>query len=472
MTIGQKISLSSAASLVLVIATGGISFLRISLLDKTVQDLATNSLPAIYSIGKLSGIAKDIRGNLRGHITADTMEDKAKAEKDLIKLEQDLQAEAQEYEKTNISTESRDLAARILEGFQKLIETAGPIEVLSRDSKSQEAMELFRSQTMPAFLGVQKAIDQAVASERRLGDRNAGNAAAAAESGKAWTLVLLLFSALCCAGMAWYIGRSVTRVLQHCVEELNAAFSQTANAAHQVSASSQSLASGASEQAASLEETSASTEEISSMTHRVAENSRQAADNVSEAVERVREANRTLEQMIASMNEINASSARISKIIKVIDEIAFQTNILALNAAVEAARAGEAGMGFAVVADEVRNLAQRSAQAAKDTGGLIEESIARANDGKTRLDEVAAAVSSITGSAAKVKLLVDEVNSGSQEQARGIEQVAKAISQIEQVTQKSAASAQEGAAAGQELSAQSDVLRGVVQRLSSLVGGA
>ena len=466
MTIGKKISLNAGVSLALIVATGGLPFLKISLLNRTIQELAKNSLPAIYSIGKLSGIAKDIRGNVRGHITANTMEDKTKAEKDLVRLEQDLQAEAQEYEKTNISSESRDLSAKILAEFQRLIQTAGPIQVLSRDSKSQEAMELFRSQTMPAFLSVQKAIDQAVSSERRRGDRNAANAAAAAESGKVWTLVLLLFSALCCGGMGWYIVHSVTQVLYRSVEELNAASSQTADAAHQVSASSQSLASGASEQAASLEETSASTEEINSMTRRNAENSRQAADNVSEAVERVREANRTLEQMIASMNEINASSAKISKIIKVIDEIAFQTNILALNAAVEAARAGEAGMGFAVVADEVRNLAQRSAQAAKDTAGLIEESIARANDGKTRLDEVAAAVSSITGSADKVKLLVDDVNSGSQEQARGIEQVAKAISQIEQVTQKSAASAQEGAAAGQELSAQSEVLQGVVQRLS------
>jgi methyl-accepting chemotaxis protein/methyl-accepting chemotaxis protein-1 (serine sensor receptor) len=142
-----------------------------------------------------------------------------------------------------------------------------------------------------------------------------------------------------------------------------------------------------------------------------------------------------------------------------------------LNAAVEAARAGEAGMGFAVVADEVRNLAQRCAQAAKDTAGLIEESIATSNDGKTKLDQVTTAVHSITEVANKVKTLVDEVKLGSEEQARGIEQVAKAITQMEKVTQTTAANAEESASASEELSAQSDTLRAIVARLNGMVGG-
>jgi len=171
------------------------------------------------------------------------------------------------------------------------------------------------------------------------------------------------------------------------------------------------------------------------------------------------------------MGEIKNSSDRISKIIKTIDEIAFQTNILALNAAVEAARAGEAGMGFAVVADEVRNLAQRAAQAAKDTASLIEESIAKSGDGKTKVDQVAVAIHAVTEVAGQIKTLVDEVSLGSQEQARGIEQVAKTVAQMEQVTQKTAASAEESASAAQELTAQSQTLKDVVAQLTALVGG-
>jgi methyl-accepting chemotaxis protein/methyl-accepting chemotaxis protein-1 (serine sensor receptor) len=255
-------------------------------------------------------------------------------------------------------------------------------------------------------------------------------------------------------------------------EEMGDGARQVAAAAAQVSSSSQSLAQGASEQAASLEETSASSEEITSMTRKNSTNSNSAAQVMLKVDLQVKRGNERLGDMMTSMHEIDASSQRISRTIKVIDEIAFQTNILALNAAVEAARAGEAGMGFAVVADEVRNLAQRCAQAAKDTAALIEESITKTSDGSRKLNEVAEVFRGITENTVNVKTLVDEVSHGSQEQARGIEQISKSISEMEQLTQSVAANSEESAAASQQMSAQAESLRAIVDKLQSLVGSS
>ncbi len=285
-----------------------------------------------------------------------------------------------------------------------------------------------------------------------------------------WLIGLVLLSAA--AGVVILSGiRRAARTLQQAAAELGGSAAQVASGSAQVGASSQALAQAASEQAASLEETSASTEELTSMTRKNAENSRSAAEVVAETARVVGEANRSLLDMQNSMREITESSDQIGKIIKVIDDIAFQTNILALNAAVEAARAGEAGLGFAVVADEVRNLAQRSAQAAKDTAGMIEGSILKSKEGRDRVDEVAGAIRQITESAQKVRMLVDEVKLGSEEQARGIEQIAKAVSQMDQLTQRSAANAEESASAGEQMRAQAEAMNAVVDQLVEMVGG-
>lgn len=246
---------------------------------------------------------------------------------------------------------------------------------------------------------------------------------------------------------------------------------QVSGAAGQVSTASRSLAEGAGQQAASLEETSASTEEIASISRKNADHSRRVAEFMAESETGAAEVNQTLDGMVQKMKEIDASSRKIANIIKVIDEIAFQTNILALNAAVEAARAGEAGLGFAVVADEVRNLAQRSAQAAKDTAGLIEESIATSRAGNQRLDVMAGAVRAMTENSGRVKSLIDEVNLGSQEQARGMEQIARAVLQMEKVTQNTAASAEQSASAGLQLDSHAGVLRSLVAEMQAMVEG-
>jgi len=276
---------------------------------------------------------------------------------------------------------------------------------------------------------------------------------------------------LALGGLAWGTSNALTRPIMTTVAALGSGADQVALAAAQLSASAQSLSRGATEQAASLEETSASMEEMSSMT---ASN----AGNASAAAERVRDVDallvafgEALGRAGASMRRIKSSSAQVATIIKTVDEIAFQTNILSLNAAVEAARAGQAGMGFAVVADEVRTLAQRSAQAARETAALIEEALHSSDEGARDVEQITSSIGGIQHKVGEVRELVQAVRDASQQQAQGIKQVSQAVGQLEHVTQASAATAEESAAASEELSAQAETSRAEVQLLTDIVSG-
>jgi methyl-accepting chemotaxis protein len=283
------------------------------------------------------------------------------------------------------------------------------------------------------------------------------------------TFALIGFSLLISVGIFLTI-RKITRVLSDLTSELKESAEQVASASGHISSSSQSVAQGASEQAATLEETASFGERIRTAAQKNAGDTKAAADLTAHVDQGVIQTNEALDHLVTAMQEIDHSSQEISKIIKVIEEIAFQTNLLALNAAVEAARAGEAGMGFAVVADEVRNLAQRSSEAARETAALIERSIDKAGVGKMQVQNVAEAVRSVTESATEAQALMRQVQSSNEEQAKETEQIARAISEMERVTQSSAASAEQSASAGEELYAQSESMRGIVSRLTALTG--
>jgi methyl-accepting chemotaxis protein/methyl-accepting chemotaxis protein-1 (serine sensor receptor) len=336
----------------------------------------------------------------------------------------------------------------------------------TQGTKPSEADKMVKGQDRAPTDLIDKLVDRLKA--RASEARDAHAAAVAKEQKVIGVVVLVLFAVLTFLLVRVMMG--IGSAIRSLAEEMTNGSHEVLSASQQVSSSAQELSRGAQSQAAAVEETAAAMEEIAATARQNTEHAARCADLMSETSKGVDTTNQRLTEMLGSMDSIRESSGKVSHIIKTIDEIAFQTNLLALNAAVEAARAGAAGMGFAVVADEVRTLAQRSAEAARGTAALIEESISRAEQGSTKLSQVQDAISVITSNAQDVKGLVDGMSIAARQQTDGIEQVRSALTSMEQTSQRTAALAEEAAAASEELAAQSEVARHSAQSLAQLAG--
>jgi methyl-accepting chemotaxis protein len=472
-TIGRKLFTGAAALTALVVVVGLVAWRSSSSIQERLMETGNSTARRLSLSLETQAAIEAVYSAQRAMMLATVARDTAEFTAQQTRLREAMTAANQQLEQLAplMRAESgrkavasvRDAMAS-LDGFQR------ELDMLLREGKVSDAYQFFQRrgtslressiQTVRVIVANQAKF---LASDMETSTRSYGQV----------RLAILVSSglALLVSGLFVASVRGMVATLEGATSELSAGAQQVSAASSQVASAAQTLSQGATEQAASLEETSASMEEMASMTRSNAENSLQAASLMKEVDRQVGQSNATLSAMVTSMTAIQDSSAKVSKIIKTIDEIAFQTNILALNAAVEAARAGEAGMGFAVVADEVRSLAHRAAHAARDTASLIEEASTRAQEGSTKVGQVAGSIGAITESVSRVKGLVEQVSGASRQQSQGIDQVTRAVAQMEKVTQSTAATAEESAAASEELSAQAENALNIVERLQLLVDG-
>jgi methyl-accepting chemotaxis protein len=473
-TIGKRIFVGFAAVLLILAALGIFAHLRLSVIRQDAKDISGD----IPSLEAVAGLREGVKDNLilvYKHIYSSSPEDMGRMEAQLKAQGEANTKTIEAYEQKAASKEVRELIAQVescRENYRKL---RAEILVASRAATNAEASAKIylraRSELEPLIALYTDALNKLWELNKQETEASSAMITAETSYTNFWMTIGLGIALALGLGLAFIITRGISVVLRRVSASLGDGSQQVASAAGQVSSSSQSLAEGASEQAASIEETSSSLEEMASMTQRNAENAQKANDLAKQARAAADKGAGDMQTMSAAMEAIKVSSDDIAKIIKTIDEIAFQTNILALNAAVEAARAGESGAGFAVVADEVRNLAQRSAQAAKETADKIEGAIGNTAQGVEISKKVAETLNEIVVKARQVDELVAEVTSASREQTQGITQINTAVGQMDKVTQGNAASAEECAAAAEELNAQAETMKHSVGELLQLVGG-
>jgi len=470
-TIPSRIIAGFLTLFLIALLLGGLSLWRVVDINENVEVVANNSVPSVVSLNKIVQAnlvtARSIRRSM-----LDASEDpktwgKAGALVEAAIKEGDVLSD--EYPTLVVDEKDGQLFRTADVSRDAFLVVIREALGLLRDGKVDDARILLRDRLDGVVQDSMDRFNECIEYNTAVATAQVDSAQSKVRTsfiliGTALTVSLLLASLL-----GYGIIRSTTRALRSISDALENSAAQTATASGQLSSVSQALAAGCSEQGSSVVQTSAALEQMQTMIRSTADNAQRAKELANQARTAAETGSRTMITMNEAMNAIEVSSAEVAKIVKNIDEIAFQTNILALNAAVEAARAGEAGAGFAVVADEVRSLAQRSAAAARETADKIETAIANSRRGSASCSRVGESLGEIAEKVAAADSLVAEIATAAREQTHGIKQIGIAMTQMDGVTRGNAARAEESSSAATELNSQANLMQEGVEFLRSLV---
>ena len=473
--IGKRIIFGFAVITLIAAGLGVFAELQLSQIKSNTSRIIGDCLPGLrrsaYLVESIQSLANENSTFAFKHIMAPDDDLKLDFE---LRIQTNLLAMTRTvgiYQSSAQDAEERKLTAVVVELCRAYQGTLTGIIRLSKSGNPQEAMELKQHQLEPAHAQMQAEVHKLVEFNNTKGDAAGKQIQAAVASSESGVWIGLAANILAAVAVSFVIIYGTTKALKELASSLSDASSHVSSAATQVSETSRSLAEGASEQSVALAQTSSALEQIATMARHNSDHARAAQQLASQTRKSAEVGNSDMQEMSRAVEDIRNCNQDIVKIIKVIDEIAFQTNILALNAAVEAARAGEAGLGFAVVADEVRSLAQRSAQAARETAKKINASLEKSERGVALNAKVAGGLSEIVEQVRKADALATKIAGASQEQNTGIAQVKQSVAGLDSITRQNSVNAEETAKAAEDLTGQSENLEAVVGDISVLVGG-